>query len=294
MQNTWPRISLVTPSFNQAQYLPATIESILAQNYPNLEYIIIDGGSKDGSREIIEKYSKYCRHWVSEPDLGQADAINKGLAISTGELFGWINSDDLLEPGALFHIAELSGSKSAIAGACVNFSNAGETTWTNQNLSPVSLLSQTANCVFQQPALWFPCDRVRKLGGMNARLQFTFDWHFTIRYLSIFPEVTYTDRTLARFRLHESSKTVGQAADFRVEHARALELLLEDIVCAEYRPALRPRLEFYRWVEALSAIERSQQARAGKIASVLGRCIRNPRDGFQRETARSIRRILAA
>jgi glycosyltransferase involved in cell wall biosynthesis len=101
-----PRITIVTPSFNQAKYLPETIESILSQDYLNLEYIIIDGGSTDGSVDIIKKYESHLSYWVSEKDSGQSEAINKGFKKATGDLFNWINSDDILFPGALHRIAQ--------------------------------------------------------------------------------------------------------------------------------------------------------------------------------------------
>ena len=97
----WPRISIVTPSRNQGKYLEETIRSVLLQGYPNLEYIVIDGGSTDDSVGTIKRYEPWLAHWESRPDRGQAHAINDGFALSTGSILGWINSDDALYPGTL-------------------------------------------------------------------------------------------------------------------------------------------------------------------------------------------------
>lgn len=102
-----PLISIVTPSYNQASYLRRTLESLLGQGYPRLELIVIDGGSNDGSVEIIREFADHIAYWVSEPDRGQSHAINKGFARATGDVFGWLNSDDLLLPGALMAVGEI-------------------------------------------------------------------------------------------------------------------------------------------------------------------------------------------
>ena len=104
--NQLPKITVVTPSFNQGNFIRETIESILSQNYDDLEYFIIDGGSTDNTLEIIKEYSNQINYWVSEKDKGQSDAINKGLSRATGELFAWVNSDYILLPNCLQKIAE--------------------------------------------------------------------------------------------------------------------------------------------------------------------------------------------
>ena len=104
--SSWPKISVVTPSYNQGKFIEETIRSVLLQGYPNLEYFVFDGGSTDSSVEIIKKYEKWLTYWVSEPDKGQANAINKGLERATGEIAAYLNSDDLYLPGALQHIAQ--------------------------------------------------------------------------------------------------------------------------------------------------------------------------------------------
>ena len=121
----YPKITVLTPNYNYGHYLEETIRSVLLQGYPNLEYIIIDGGSTDNSTEIIKKYEPWLTYWVSEPDRGQTHAINKGLEKATGEIFNWINSDDILMPGALFAIAQGMQDSDAFVGVVNNFDESG-------------------------------------------------------------------------------------------------------------------------------------------------------------------------
>ena len=131
----WPRITVVTPSFNQGRFLEDTIKSVLNQRYPNLEYMVMDGGSTDGSQAIIEKYVKHLAFWRSCPDQGQAAAINEGFCRSTGEILGWLNSDDLYEPGALFAVAaayQVHPTARLIWGDCSLATEKGEIFWTKR------------------------------------------------------------------------------------------------------------------------------------------------------------------
>ncbi len=121
--DTYPKISIITPSYNQGNYIEETIQSIINQNYPNLEYMIFDGGSNDQSLEIIKKYEKWISFWESKSDKGQANAINKGIAKCEGDIVGWINSDDMLVPGSLYTIANnyLLHNDKILLGDVINY-----------------------------------------------------------------------------------------------------------------------------------------------------------------------------
>lgn len=225
----WPKISIVTPSYNQGQFIEETIRSVLLQGYPNLEYIIIDGGSTDNSVDIIKKYSPWLTYWVSEPDRGQSHAINKGLAHCTGEVFNWINSDDLLCPGALRAVATAWAKKPGliIAGPVVEFKQDG----TENVIVPNALTLQNylsrrkarANSWrWHQPGTYLPLSQVKRVGGLQEDLHFTMDHLLMIDLLETC-KVTYISETLARFRLHDNSKTVAVGyPQFGLERVEAL------------------------------------------------------------------------
>jgi len=183
--DTWPKFSIITPTFNRADFLEKTIRSVLWQHYPNLEYIIIDGGSRDGSVEIIQKYSKQIAYWVSEPDKNQADALNKGLRRCTGDIIAFINSDDFYLPGALRRAAQLlveHPEAGWISGIIRYEDGEGQFLQTKQ-IPP--LPEDRAEWIDRwptyQPACFWRAACFQRVGEFRADLPYTFDTEFTIR-----------------------------------------------------------------------------------------------------------------
>lgn len=229
-----PRITVVTPSFNQAAYLESAIRSVLSQNYPNLDYIIVDGGSRDGSVDIIRHYSAHLSSWVSEPDRGQTDAIRKGLERSTGEWFNWINSDDLLAPGALWRVSRGSPGVDVVAGSVVNFSARGPrgvSRCRRFSMQPMIFQHLGGGTKYHQPGVWLRREALASV-GINQNRHYKFDYEVLLRYLHRFPRVRYLTEVLAFFRLHEQSKTITQGAQhvsaFHQEHVDILNELARE------------------------------------------------------------------
>jgi glycosyltransferase involved in cell wall biosynthesis len=205
-----PLVSIVTPSYNQARYLEETIQSVLGQDYPNLEYLIVDGGSTDGSREIIERYQDRLAWWVSEPDRGQTDAINKGFARARGEIFAWLNSDDTYEPGAISEavaylqahpeVGMVYGDANLIDenGALIGKFPARQTDYRRLRRGYVHIPQQAA---FFRASLW------REVGPLDDTFYFAMDYDLWVRIARRAP-LRYQPRTWANFRLHASGKSV--------------------------------------------------------------------------------------
>jgi glycosyltransferase involved in cell wall biosynthesis len=243
---SWPRISIVTPSYNQGQYIEETIRSVLLQGYPNLEYVVIDGGSTDDSVEIIRKYAPWLTYWVSESDRGQSHAINKGLVHCTGEIFNWINSDDLLCPGALKVVATAwrKAPCSIIAGPVVNFAPDGQEKITMPNgltLRNFVDIKEAARVhwTWHQPGTYLPLAQVQSAGGVREDLRYTMD-HFLMITLLQQCSVVCIEERLARFRLHGDSKTMSVGSfHFELERAQALRACrgLENYVTFQQRKA---------------------------------------------------------
>ncbi len=206
----WPKISVVTPSFNQAQFIEETIRSVLLQGYPNLEYIIMDGGSTDGSAEIIRKYGPWLSFWVSEPDNGQSDAINKGWHRSSGEILAWLNSDDTYEMGALQKTANFMLENYDIGmlyGDCNIIDENGQVT----NKAPAKdfdLKSLVCNEWFiPQQSSFIRRKVIQETGDVNEELHLVMDWEYWLRIALKEFKVSYFPETLANFRQYGEAKT---------------------------------------------------------------------------------------
>jgi glycosyltransferase involved in cell wall biosynthesis len=217
LANNFPKISIVTPSYNQGHFIEETIVSVLEQNYPNLEYIIIDGGSKDNSVEIIKKYEKHLAYWVSEKDKGQSDAINKGLKRSTGEIFNWLNSDDYYAANALKTVAELfaDAKTEVVCGKSRIFGKDYE--YTGEPSQGFDIAANTFESPrINQPATFFKMNIVREFGPLGVGLHYCMDLEWWMKYLFTHGKsaIRFTDEQLVNFREHENSKTIEQSGEF--------------------------------------------------------------------------------
>jgi len=207
-----PRISLVTPSLNQAQFLEATVESVLSQGYPDLEYSVVDGGSTDGSVDLLRSYGERVR-WSSGPDAGQSDAVNRGLREATGEVLGYLNSDDVLLPGALGTVGEIFASdpEAVLVYGRAMYVDAGGRDVAPYLSAPWDPRRLEDFCLVPQPAaFWRRCVR-DEVGEFDVSLHHAMDYDYWLRIAARFPaaRVRHVERFLAGFRLHDAAKSVG-------------------------------------------------------------------------------------
>ena len=222
--STWPRISIVTPCLNQAEFLERTILSVLNQDYPNLEYIVIDGGSTDGSTEIIRKYKKYLAYCVSEPDGGQADALNKGYGRSTGAILGWQNSDDVYLSGAFHSVINTFRQlpDADLVFGNIHFIDDDDEKCGELRFTPFrrSSLIYEGTMLSNQGAFWTR-ELFQRAGPLDSSLTFSMDYEFYLR-ASAHGKLVFTRRFLGAFRLQRESKSATISGIGRSEHLTIL------------------------------------------------------------------------
>jgi glycosyltransferase involved in cell wall biosynthesis len=201
-----PKISIITPSYNQGVFIEKTILSVLNQNYPNLEYIIIDGGSSDNTLEIIKKYKDYISYWVSEPDDSQVDAINKGFKRATGEIIAWQNSDDIYLPDVFFKVADSfrKNPKVDVIYGFVYIIDMHENIINDYRFTKFNLKSflHLAELFYYNQSCFFKKDLLNKVGLLNKDYQICFDFEFFIRVAKITNSSLLLRDYLGAYRIH--------------------------------------------------------------------------------------------
>lgn len=225
LNSVLPKITVVTPSFNQADYLERTILSVLNQGYPNLEYIIIDGGSTDGSVEIIKKYADKIAYWESKADNGQAHAINKGLNLATGDWVCWQNSDDIFYPKCFELLAKkiIKNPNLDLIIGDINLVDESDNVLRRMcYVKPTYGALLAEGMVLTNQAAFWKRDLHNKVGVLNEDMHYGFDFEWFLRLLKYSKKVDHIPSTLGALRLHSQTKTSLNQDGFEFEYANIL------------------------------------------------------------------------
>lgn len=245
---TIPKISIITPSYNQGKYLERTIRSVLEQNYPNLEYIIIDGGSTDTSVEIIKKYESKISYWVSEKDQGQSHAINKGFEKITGDIVAWINSDDWYEAGVFDEIVKnyKINPLGIWIGDCTRHYEKKNKVWLLKPKIPTfqSLLRfwRKSFCP-AQPSIFFPNAALKAAGLLDESLHYAMDLDLWIKMSRNF-KFYYVGKNLSNYLIHDDSKS-GSGDGFKKFRAEWKSVCFKHLKSASFKEKILVYLDYY-------------------------------------------------
>jgi glycosyltransferase involved in cell wall biosynthesis len=269
----WPRLSIVTPSYNQGAFLEEAIRSVLLQGYPDVEYVIVDGGSSDSSVATIRAYAPWLTHWESERDEGQAHAINKGLRRVSGDIVAYLNSDDVYRPGAFRRaVAALMSSPRAVwlCGTCVLVD---ETAKTERLLRPHIpdpfeewLLKPSGRAYsFPQPGVFLRRAAIDRLGLFREDLHYSFDYEYWLRLLFNGFRPVQIDNVLATFRVHSTSKTAMMWSGFERDDL-AIAKLYASRASAHVQRAIARQQQAFRARRTVNACWRLAGTRGRRFA----------------------------
>jgi glycosyltransferase involved in cell wall biosynthesis len=221
------KISIITPSYQQGEFIDATIQSVILQNYPDLEYILIDGGSTDNTLDIIRNHEQKITRWISEPDTGQADALNKGFHLATGEIIGWINSDDLLMPGALEKVAAFFATHPEISfvyGDALAIDREGNPLFFRRP-GPFDIRWLIRTDDIPQSSVFFRRELLASVGYLDDRLHYALDYDLLIRS-ALKQDPAYLPECLSAFRIYPGTKTAAGKIQFSVEIVHFIDKIL--------------------------------------------------------------------
>lgn len=212
------------PSYNQAAFLEEAVTSVLEQDYPNLEFIVLDGCSTDGSLAILEKYAARFAYWHSRPDRGQLDALMQGFGMATGDLLGWVNSDDVLLPGALWALAAAHArvpKAGLIGGNYILIDHGGMVTRVKRHPAQARLFARFGLVVINQPGSLVTREAFDRVSGFDARFDYVMDTDLYFRILASDVSYVHINRCLSAFRIHSRAKTVAQRDRAKTEGRQA-------------------------------------------------------------------------
>lgn len=269
-----PKISIVTPSFNQAEFLRATLDSVLSQGYQNLEYIVVDGGSTDGTREVLTEYEDRLAAWISEPDMGQTDAINKGFSMASGDLYAWLNSDDTYRPGALQRAAEYMSRNRHVGmvyGNAFYIDEAGHEIARYPAAPTDHMGLQRGRNTIPQQAMFFRAKLWEIVGPLDPSFFYAMDYDLWYRVSALTP-IAFQDEYWANFRLHSASKSRTEArrcwpemmrVHFREGGSRLSLLYAKYLVRRVVEPLMPLRLLYRQWLYQIEAVAGSRRRATG-------------------------------
>lgn len=287
-----PSLSIVIPSFNSGEYIESAIRSVLLQEYPNLELIVVDACSEDQTGEVLEHYKDFIDKVIREPDNGQSDAIRKGLLAARGDFFNWVNADDMLAPGALRSLFQpYKEGTDIISGFVqnVNANGSARSVFGNFGFSSSALLytigsfARYPSFSFHQPGVWIKTDLIKKI-GINTKYNYIFDLDLFIRVLAFGASVLHTKHIVSCFRYHENSKTCSSAIEFH----REVRVMRSDMLADETLRSIHGEIlkceDSLNWQSLINSYSEYKQIPLETLLSIAVNMLKKPSTRLSRSS----------